>query len=77
MRRLMVVCVFFAAACGFPEPAGPPPDSSVDPGTAFEGAITTGGGVLESGAISIVDDGLELADWSCADDTCVWGGLTP
>jgi hypothetical protein len=77
MRRLMLVTTFVAAACGFPEPDGPTPDGAVDPGTTLVGAITTGGGVLESGALSIVDDGLELADSSCAGDSCVWGGLTP
>jgi hypothetical protein len=52
-------------------------DGPFTPEGDFEGAIATAGGVLASGSIEILDDGLEPADWACAASICVAGGVVP
>ena len=77
--------VVFVAACGFPEPVGPPDavfdapiDEPVESTLALaEGTISTGGGALEAGALTVIDDGFERFETICAEALCVTGGVTP
>jgi hypothetical protein len=50
----------------------PPPG-----GDDFTGGISSGGGILQSGTVAILDDGLEYSDWACGGTTCVSGGIAP
>lgn len=90
-QRGFIAAFALALSCGFPRPDrvpsdSPPSDSpprdspmsdSPSGSSDFTGGITVAGGILTSGDVAVVDDGLETADWSCAGSLCVSGGVTP
>jgi hypothetical protein len=69
-------------SCGFPsldpsldEPAAE--DATPSGELVLEGGVFTTGGVVTAQTLDLVDDGLEVADWSCVATFCITGGLQP
>ncbi len=83
MRVLVITLAL--TSCSFPEPTRAPDATGVEPDAPpetpgaddFSGTISAGGGVLQTGTIAVIDDGLESAEPACAEQICTTGGISP